>query len=90
MAKAAFILLQVLTAIASLAGLALTVLISIASVFVGLLKGGANIFMAVAMLFLSGFQKTTDYPPTGAIVAPSVIALGTVFATMFVSVFLAG
>jgi len=90
MLKAAFILLRVLTAIASLGALAGTILIIVVDSTVVLLKGGAYALVSIAKLFASGFQKSSPTPPVPQLVSLPMMGLAILFLTMFTSVFMPG
>ena len=85
----AFVLLRVFTAIGTLAGLAILLLLILGTLLVGVVKGGVGAITAVGTLFASGFQKSSSGPAMDKyLVAPSLIALAIAFLTMFIAVFL--
>jgi hypothetical protein len=90
MLKAAFILLRILTAIASLAALAGTVFaLLVTSAFV-LLKDGGHIFMTMARFFASGLRNPGPMPSNGPNISLPLAGLAVLFLTMFTSVFTPG
>ncbi len=88
MLKAAFILLRVLTAIASFGALAGTVLAILITSAFELIKGGARAIFAVAKLFASGFQKSSPIPPHDHLISLPLSGIDLLFLIMCVSVFL--
>jgi hypothetical protein len=90
MAQAAFILLRILAALASLGALAATILMILASVFTGLLKDGGHVFMTLARFFASGLRDPGPMPPDPTPLPLPLFGLAGVFLLMFCSVFTPG
>jgi hypothetical protein len=91
MAKAAFIILRVITAIATLGAFAATIMVLLVTAAIELLKGGAHATLAVAKLFASGFRDAGPTPSPPANHLPAMLAgLAIFFLTMFISVFTPG
>jgi hypothetical protein len=87
MLKAAFLLLRVLTAIASLAALAGTLIVIFVKGAFAFAKEGAQVAIALAKIFASAFQRSSPAPPHEHILTIPLVGLLILFSSMFVSVF---
>ena len=89
MAKAAFIILRVITAIAALGSFVATIIVLVATAALELLKGGAHTALELTKLFASGFRYSgqTPSPPANHHLA-MLAGLAIFFLTMFTSVFI--
>jgi hypothetical protein len=89
MAKAAFILLRILTAVASLAACAGTIVVIVFTGLITLAKDGGHIFVTLARFFLSGLRDPGPTPPNPSPIPLPLVALSILFLAMFSSVFTA-
>jgi hypothetical protein len=86
MAKAAFIFLRILTAVASLGALAGALAFILFTSLVTLAKDGGHILLTLARFFLSGLRDPGPTPPNPSPIPLPLIGLATLFLIMFSSV----
>jgi hypothetical protein len=90
MAKAAFLFLRILTAIAVLGALTGTVLAILVTSAFTLLEDSATIFVVLAKLVTSGFRDGGSASPNERTIALPLVGLAILFLTMLTSVFTPG
>jgi hypothetical protein len=86
-ARAAFIVLQVITALASLVGFMASLAGILLEGLFGLAKGGFGVIAAVVTLFASGFKDSAPPPEPSFAIEPILIFLAILFFAMLTSAF---
>jgi hypothetical protein len=87
MHKAFFIVLRVVTAVASIGAFVGTLVVIFFDSAFTLLRDGFHVFVFAVKLFASGFRNSTPVTQSPHLISPALAALAILFMAMFVSVF---